>query len=192
MPQTQLPILIGQYDSPFVRRVAIALTLYAMPFEHRSWSVFRDADRIAEYNPLRRVPTLVMPDGQVLVESTAILDSLDDLADDERRRSRDQPATIAGDAARRTHRHPSTRPERTGDRLLDEELGVREDQAAALRGAPVGGARQNHGLRAAGERGEALRRNDRVGGYTTEGVQSAQRHTQNRLGRHVGPLVARH
>jgi glutathione S-transferase len=28
-------ILIGQYDSPFVRRVGIALTLYGMKFEHR-------------------------------------------------------------------------------------------------------------------------------------------------------------
>ena len=27
-------ILIGQYDSPFVRRVAIAMRLYGMAFEH--------------------------------------------------------------------------------------------------------------------------------------------------------------
>lgn len=83
MPEGDLPILIGQYDSPFVRRVAIAMTLYAMPFERRNWSVFRDAERIAEHNPLRRVPTLLMPDGQVLVESAAILDSLDDLVADD-------------------------------------------------------------------------------------------------------------
>jgi len=51
--------LIGQYDSPFVRRVAIALRLYGLPFEHRPWSTFGDADKIAPYNPLRRVPTLV-------------------------------------------------------------------------------------------------------------------------------------
>jgi glutathione S-transferase len=52
--------LIGQYDSPFVRRVAIALRLYGLPFEHRPWSTFGDADKIAPYNPLRRVPTLVL------------------------------------------------------------------------------------------------------------------------------------
>ncbi len=73
-------ILIGQYDSPFVRRVGIALRLYDMPFEHRPWSTFRDADRLAEINPLRRVPTLVLEDGEVLIESGAILDYLDELA----------------------------------------------------------------------------------------------------------------
>lgn len=73
-------ILIGQYDSPFVRRVAIAMRLYGMPFEHRPWSVFGDADRIAQYNPLMRVPTLVLNTGEALIESQAILDALDQLA----------------------------------------------------------------------------------------------------------------
>jgi glutathione S-transferase len=72
-------ILIGQYDSPFVRRVGIALTLYEMPFEHRPWSTFGDADRIRPYNPLVRVPTLVLDDGSVLIESHIILDYLDGL-----------------------------------------------------------------------------------------------------------------
>jgi len=74
-------ILIGQYDSPFVRRVGIALHLYGMAFEHRPWSTFSDADRIAPFNPLRRVPTLVLDDGEALIESAAILDHLDEVAD---------------------------------------------------------------------------------------------------------------
>ena len=45
--------LIGQYDSPFVRRVAIAMRLYGIGFEHRPWSTFGDADKIAPFNPLR-------------------------------------------------------------------------------------------------------------------------------------------
>ncbi len=73
-------ILIGQYDSPFVRRVGIALRLYGLAFEHRPWSTFGDADKIAPYNPLRRVPTLVLDGGEVLIESTAILDHLDETA----------------------------------------------------------------------------------------------------------------
>ena len=35
-------ILIGQYDSSYVRRVAIALRLYDLPFEHRPWPVFQE------------------------------------------------------------------------------------------------------------------------------------------------------
>jgi glutathione S-transferase len=72
-------ILIGQYDSPFVRRVGIALTLYKMPFEHKPWSTFGDAEKIRPYNPLTRVPTLVLDDGEVLIESHSILDYLDSL-----------------------------------------------------------------------------------------------------------------
>jgi glutathione S-transferase len=77
-------ILIGQYDSPFVRRVAIALRLYGLPFEHRPWSTFGEGDKIAPYNPLRRVPTLVLDNGEALIESTAILDYLDELAGPEK------------------------------------------------------------------------------------------------------------
>jgi glutathione S-transferase len=72
-------ILIGQYDSPFVRRVGIALMLYALPFEHRPWSTFGEAEKLRPYNPLTRVPTLVLEDGTALVESHAILDYLDSL-----------------------------------------------------------------------------------------------------------------
>ena len=71
--------LIGQYDSPFVRRVAIAMRIYGIKFDHRPWSTFGDADKIAPYNPLRRVPTLVLDDGEALIESTLILDYLDEL-----------------------------------------------------------------------------------------------------------------
>jgi len=78
-------ILIGQYDSPFVRRVGIALTLYGIAFEHRPWSTFGDADKIRLYNPLTRVPTLVLDEGEVLIDSTVILDYVDSLVPTERR-----------------------------------------------------------------------------------------------------------
>ena len=70
-------ILIGQYDSPFVRRVGIAMTLYGMTYEHRPWSTFGNADKVRQYNPLVRVPTLVLDDGDTLIESSAIIDWLD-------------------------------------------------------------------------------------------------------------------
>lgn len=72
-------ILIGQYDSPFVRRVGIALTLYGLRFEHRPWSVFADAEAIRAHNPLTRVPVLVLAAGESLIDSAVILDYLDGL-----------------------------------------------------------------------------------------------------------------
>ena len=89
-------ILIGQYDSPFVRRVAIALRLYGLAFQHRPWSTFGDADKIAPFNPLRRVPTLVFEDGEVLIESAAILDYLDEVVGPEK-------AMIADSGPERRH-----------------------------------------------------------------------------------------
>ncbi|HPV24861.1 MAG TPA: glutathione S-transferase family protein [Casimicrobium sp.] len=86
-------ILIGQYDSPFVRRVGIALTLYGIAFEHRPWSVFGDAEKIAPFNPLIRVPTLVLDNGTSLIESHSILDYLDSLVPAERAMfPREEPA----------------------------------------------------------------------------------------------------
>lgn len=73
-------ILIGQYDSPFVRRVAIAMSFYGITFEHRPWSVFRDTAKLAPFNPLTRVPTLVLDSGETVIESAYILDYLDELA----------------------------------------------------------------------------------------------------------------
>lgn len=74
-------ILIGQYDSPFVRRVGIALRLYGLAFDHRPWSVFGDGEAIRALNPLMRVPTLVLEDGFVLTDSHMMLDYLDSRVD---------------------------------------------------------------------------------------------------------------
>jgi glutathione S-transferase len=73
-------LLIGMFDSPFVRRVAISMKLLGVDFEHANWSVGKDFERIREYNPLGRVPTLVLPSGERLFESAAILDYLDERA----------------------------------------------------------------------------------------------------------------
>jgi glutathione S-transferase len=77
-------ILIGMFDSPFVRRVAVSMTLLEMPFEHRNWSVGKDFELIRQFNPLGRVPALVLADGESLIDSAAILDFLDDSVGPER------------------------------------------------------------------------------------------------------------
>jgi glutathione S-transferase len=72
------------FDSPFVRRVAVSMNLLGVAFEHRNWSVGRDFELIRQFNPLGRVPTLVQPDGEALIESAAILDFLDECVGPER------------------------------------------------------------------------------------------------------------
>jgi glutathione S-transferase len=77
-------ILIGQLDSPYVRRVAVSLVVLGLPFERRLLSVFRHAEEMRRLNPLGRVPALVLDDGAVLIDSAAILDYLDDLVGPDR------------------------------------------------------------------------------------------------------------
>jgi glutathione S-transferase len=73
-------LLIGHYDSPFVRRVGISLHLLGLPFERRPLSVFSNAEALRAYNPVGRVPALVLDGGEVLIDSAAILDHLDEVA----------------------------------------------------------------------------------------------------------------
>src|SRR5262249_2282824 len=70
-------VLVGQYDSPFVRRVAVSLRVLGFAYEHDTRSVFGDFDSMRGTNPLGRIPSLVLDDGQVLIDSAAILDWLD-------------------------------------------------------------------------------------------------------------------
>ena len=70
-------ILVGQFDSPFVRRVAITLHHYHLRFERNRMSVFNPA--MVEINPLMRVPSLIIDGDETLYDSTAIIDYLDEL-----------------------------------------------------------------------------------------------------------------
>ncbi len=70
-------ILIGQYDSPFVRRVAVTLHHYHMPFTRNPLSVFGDKKEVQAINPLLRVPILIIENGEQIVDSAAIIDHLD-------------------------------------------------------------------------------------------------------------------
>ncbi len=155
-------ILIGQYDSPFVRRVGVALTLYGLPFEHRPWSTFADAARLAPINPMLRVPTLVTEAGEALVDSAAILDHLDSLVAPDRaliartgpdRRAALRVAAIAcglGDQAvslfyeRAMHREPSENFMTRRRGQIAGGLALLEREAAARPGPFWSGAAIGH------------------------------------------------
>jgi glutathione S-transferase len=73
-------ILIGKLDSPYVRRVAIAMKVLGLSFEHRDLSVFTDFDAFASLNPAVKAPTLIAQGGVVLIESTLIMSYLRELS----------------------------------------------------------------------------------------------------------------
>jgi glutathione S-transferase len=72
--------LIGMLDSPYVRRVAISLQLLGLRFEHSPLSVFRTFTQFAAINPVVKAPTLVCDGGEVLLDSTLILDYVEAMA----------------------------------------------------------------------------------------------------------------
>ena len=72
--------LIGMLDSPYVRRVAISLQLLGVRFEHRSLSVFRTFNEFQLINPVVKAPTFVCDDGQVLMDSTLIMEYVEAVA----------------------------------------------------------------------------------------------------------------
>lgn len=72
--------LIGMLDSPYVRRVAISAKCLGVALEHESVSVFRHFDQFQRINPVVKAPTLVLDDGNVLMDSTLIIDYLEALA----------------------------------------------------------------------------------------------------------------
>jgi glutathione S-transferase len=72
--------LIGMLDSPYVRRVAISLQLLGLSFEHRSISVFSTFEQFRQINPVVKAPSLICDDGEVLMDSTLIIEYAEALA----------------------------------------------------------------------------------------------------------------
>jgi glutathione S-transferase len=71
--------LIGVNRSPYTRRVAIVLEHYGMPYEARDLTGFANWDEVKVSNPLGRIPALILDDGEVLLDSAAIVDHLDEV-----------------------------------------------------------------------------------------------------------------
>jgi glutathione S-transferase len=109
-------VLYGRYASPFVRRVAVTLRLYNIEYQHVPLMPFGpDKAELARFNPIARVPALRLSDGEMLIDSAAILDYLDSLAGPDR-----SLTPVAGPARRRVLR------------LLAVALGANEKLVAAL------------------------------------------------------------
>lgn len=74
-------VLFGNFLSPYVRRVAVTLNLYGIAFEHMAISAVELRADWEAINPVGRVPALQLPSGEALIDSAAILDHLDEMAD---------------------------------------------------------------------------------------------------------------
>lgn len=86
--------LIGVYLSPYVRRVAAALISRGLPYEHEPVNGYREYETASRYNPVGKVPSLVLDDGEILIDSGAIIDYLNELMPS-------APLIPAGSSARR-------------------------------------------------------------------------------------------
>ncbi len=72
--------LVGMLDSPYVRRLAITMRMLEIPFEHESRSVVAGYESFKDVNPLAKVPTLILDDGEMLIESSLIISYLESLS----------------------------------------------------------------------------------------------------------------
>ena len=86
--------LIGVYLSPYVRRVAAALISRGLPYEHQPVNGYKEYEAASRYNPVGNVPSLVLDDGEILIDSSAIIDYLNELVPS-------APLIPAGSSARR-------------------------------------------------------------------------------------------
>jgi glutathione S-transferase len=77
-------LLIGLNRSPSTRRVAITLKAYHVAFAHKPLSGFDGRSEVRALNPLGRIPALVLDDDEVLIDSWAIIDHLDEVYGGER------------------------------------------------------------------------------------------------------------
>ena len=74
-------ILVGRYLSPFTRRTAIVLKTLNIDFEVKTLPATPATAELVTINPLGRVPAVVLDDGEVLIDSAAIIDHLLEVGD---------------------------------------------------------------------------------------------------------------
>ena len=80
LPYLKVPMkLIGSLASPYVRKARIVLAEKKLDYVFELENVWVPETRIAQANPLGKVPCLVMEDGSTLIDSKVIVEYLDTL-----------------------------------------------------------------------------------------------------------------
>ena len=71
--------LIGSLASPYVRKVRVVLAEKKLDYEFELENVWAADSTIDKLNPLGKVPSLVMEDGNVMIDSRVMVEYLDTL-----------------------------------------------------------------------------------------------------------------
>ena len=69
--------LVGTTTSPYVRKVRVILAERRLPFEFIQESAWTPDTKVPRYNPLIKVPALVLDDGESIYDSRVICEYLD-------------------------------------------------------------------------------------------------------------------
>jgi glutathione S-transferase len=72
--------LIGSTTSPYVRKVRIVLAEKKIECDFELNNPWADDTRVPDYNPLGKVPALVLEDGRCLYDSRVIVEFLDNVS----------------------------------------------------------------------------------------------------------------
>jgi len=76
--------LVGPWLSGFTRRAGITMKLLDIPFEHLNLNAYAQKEEVRRYSPMGKVPALVLDNGDVLIDSSGIIDVLQEMAGPEK------------------------------------------------------------------------------------------------------------
>jgi len=123
--------LVGSLTSPYVRKVRVLLAEKRLAYDLIEESAWVAGTTVPRYNPLNKVPALVMDDGEAIYDSAVITEYLDALC---------SPALIPAEPGARAR---VRRDEALGDGLMDAGVTVfLERKREAARQDPAWIARQ--------------------------------------------------
>ena len=71
--------LLGSKTSPYVRKIRVLLAEKNLAFEFVEEDVWKADTKVGRYNPLNKVPALVLDDGESLYDSKVIAEYVDSL-----------------------------------------------------------------------------------------------------------------
>lgn len=71
--------LIGSHTSPFVRKVRVVLAEKKIEYDFEIESPWTEDSKVPEYNPLGKIPVLLLDDGTRLFDSRVIVEYIDNV-----------------------------------------------------------------------------------------------------------------